>query len=485
MDLNSTITSTLSILPEIALVISALLIIIIGPLASCKKKALSITISLVGIAVAFYLNLSRFANPVISFSGALSLDNFAAFFNSIFLFAGFFTVLISKEYMNENKNVVEYYALILLSIIGMMFLSSAKEFMSLFIGFEIMSISVYILTGFNRKSLASTESGIKYLVLGGFSSAIFLFGVAFLYGATGSIYLDEILRNLDFQNPLYLAGSLLVIIGFLFKIGAVPLHQWVPDIYEGAPTPITAFMSVAVKAAGFAILIRVAFEGVNAEKLGIEALIFWVSVLTMTVGNITAITQKSIKRMLAYSSIAHAGYALIGILAKISGEETALSGVLYYLYAYSVMNIGAFAILCYLSRENREFNDFEQISGLWRSKPVMAIALAVFMFSLAGIPPTIGFFAKYRVFLSSIEANQTLIAVIGIINSVISAYYYLKVLVYAFMKDEKFSFIPIKPISVAVIILLAIGTLLFGVFPMYSFDLATKAAESLTVSHLF
>ena len=484
MDLSSTITSTLSILPEIVLVLTSILIILVGPVLKSHSKIYTFIISLVGISIAFILNFNRFDNPTISFAGALSLDNFAAFFNSIFLFGGFITVMLSKDYMSQNKNTVEYYSLILISIMGMMFLSSAKEFMSLFIGFEIMSIAVYILSGFNRTSPISTESGIKYLVLGGFSSAILLFGIAFLYGATGSIYLNEIFSNVDFQNPLYLTGSLLVIIGFLFKIGAAPLHQWIPDIYEGAPTPITAFMSVAVKAAGFAILLRVLFEGIGAQELGLENIIFWVSILTMTVGNVVAITQKSIKRMLAYSSIAHAGYALIGILARISGEETAISGVLYYLYAYTIMNLGAFGILCYLSRENKDFNDFEHISGLWKSKPIMALSLAVFMFSLAGIPPTIGFFAKYRVFLSSIEAGQYLIAIIGIINSVISAYYYLKVLVYAFMKEEKFSFVSIKPLSIAIILILVIGTLFLGIFPLYSIDLANKAAESITAASL-
>ena len=198
----------------------------------------------------------------------------------------------------------------------------------------------------------------------------------------------------------------------------------------------------------------------------------------MTIGNISAITQKSIKRMLAYSSIAHAGYALIGIIAQLNGEPNALSGVLYYLYAYTLMNMGAFAILCYLSRENRPFNEYEQISGLWQRKPYTAICLAIFMFSLAGIPPTIGFFAKYRIFLSAVEAQLYLLAVIGIINSVISAYYYLKVLVYAFMHNEQHSFEPYKPISVISIVILSIGTLLFGLFPLYSIQLAIKAANT-------
>ena len=479
MELSSLLSSTLSIIPELLLVVISLVIILIGTIQKENVKSYNFFIAILSICLAFILNLSRFSNPESAFSGALSLDIFSAYFNSIFLIGALFTILISKEYMEQKENISEYLALILLSTSGMMFIASAKEFMSLFIGFEIMSIAVYILSGFNKKSLQSTESGIKYLILGGFSSAILLYGIALLYGATGSIYFSNIIAAYEYGNILYITGAVFVITGFLFKIGAAPLHQWVPDIYEGAPTPITAFMSVAVKSAGFAILLRVLFEGVNVSHHGISSAILIVSILTMTIGNISAITQKSIKRMLAYSSIAHAGYALIGILAKLNGEPNALSGVLYYLYAYTLMNMGAFAVLCYLSRENRSFNDYEQISGLWQRKPYTSICLAIFMFSLAGIPPTIGFFAKYRIFLSAVEAQLYLLVVIGIINSVISAYYYLKVLVYAFMHKEQQNFEPYKPLSVISIIILSIGTLLFGLFPLYSIELAIKAANSL------
>ena len=476
MELSSLLSSTLSIIPELVLVVTSLVIILVGTIKKDNISSYNYFISILCVCLVFVLNLCRFSDPSVAFSGALSLDTFSAYFNSIFLIGAFFTILLSKDYMEDNENISEYLALILLSTSGMMFIASAKEFMSLFVGFEIMSIAVYILSGFNKRSIQSTESGIKYLVLGGFSSAILLFGIALLYGATGSIYFKDIISAFNYQSVLYVSGSIMVLTGFLFKIGAAPLHQWVPDIYEGAPTPITAFMSVAVKAAGFAILLRVLFEGVNITHHGVSTALLVVSILTMTIGNISAITQKSIKRMLAYSSIAHAGYALIGIIAQLNGEPNALSGVLYYLYAYTLMNMGAFAILCYLGRENRSFNDYQQISGLWQRKPYTAICLAIFMFSLAGIPPTIGFFAKYRIFLSAVEAQLYLLAVIGIINSVISAYYYLKVLVYAFMHKEQHTFEPYKPISVMSIVILSIGTLLFGLFPLYSIQLAIKAA---------
>ena len=479
MELSNLLSSTTSIFPELILVIVSLIIILVSTSAEKKTKSYGFFIAITGICLSFLTNLERFAVSETAFSGALSLDVFSAYFNSIFLIGALFTILISRDYMEEDENIGEYFSLILLSTTGMMFLSSAKEFVSLFIGFEVMSISVYILSGFNKKSVSSTESGIKYLILGGFSSAILLYGISLLYGATGSVFFDKILAGFDFGDPLYLTGAILVLIGFLFKIGAAPLHQWIPDTYEGAPTPVTAFMSVAVKTAGFAILLRFLFEGVNAAGLGISTVLIIVSILTMTIGNISAITQRSIKRMLAYSSIAHAGYALIGIIAKLNGETTALSTVLYYLYAYTIMNMGAFAIICCLSKKNKEANDYDNISGLWIRKPYTAICLAIFMFSLAGIPPTIGFFAKYRIFLSAVEAELYALAVIGIINSVISAYYYLKVLVYAFMHSEKYSFEPYRPVSMISILILSLGTLLFGLFPLYSIDLAIKATNSL------
>jgi NADH-quinone oxidoreductase subunit N len=376
----------------------------------------------------------------------------------------------------------EFYALILFSTSGMMILSSAREFMSLFLGFEIMSISVYILSAFNRKSERSTEAGIKYLVLGGFSSAILLYGIALLYGASGSIYLDHIMKSFDLGNPLYVAGAALVLIGFIFKIGAFPLHQWVPDVYEGAPMSVTAFMSVGVKAAAFAILLRVLFEGFNQLQVSIMPVLWVVAIFTIIVGNVAAIAQKSIKRMLAYSSIAHAGYALIGVVAAYGGQTLAVSSVIYYLFAYTFMNLGAFGVLTYLSRDGKECETFDDIAGLWGRKPFVALALGIFMFSLAGIPPTIGFFAKYRVFLSAVQAEFYWLAVIGILGSVVSAYYYLRVLVYAFMKEGTSPFPSFKLASSIALIVLAVGTVLLGIFPFDSWELALKAAGSVLMA---
>jgi NADH-quinone oxidoreductase subunit N len=483
MDLSEVFKSTLLIGPELSLIIAGLIIIVLDPILKESAKKNIFGIALLGLAVAFALNLKRFGVPEKAFSGALSLDPFAAYFNVIFLIGAFLAVILSRDYLNNlSKYTNEFYALILFSTSGMMILSSAQEFMSLFLGFEIMSISVYILSAFNRKSVKSTEAGIKYLILGGFSSAILLYGIALLYGASGSVYLTEIVSKFDPANPLFLAGSALVLVGFIFKIGAFPLHQWVPDVYEGAPMPVTAFMSVGVKAAAFAILLRVIFEGFTEIQLSIMPVLWIIAVFTMIVGNIAAIAQTSIKRMLAYSSIAHAGYALVGVVAAYGGEKLAISSVIYYLFAYMFMNLGAFGVLAYLSRDGKECETFEDISGLWKKRPYLALALGVFMFSLAGIPPTIGFFAKYRIFLSAVQAGFIWLAVIGILSSVVSAYYYLRVLVYAYMKDDTAAFPSFKIASSIVLIFLCIGTLILGVFPLDTWSRALEAAGAVLVA---
>ncbi len=480
MDLSEILTSTLLIGPEITLIITGMILIVIDPFILRDKKRELFGIVLIGIIIAFFLNLNRLNHSALAFSGALSIDVFSGYFNLIFLISSFIAITLSREYISDmDLRPSEFYALVLFSTSGMMIIGSAKEFMSFFLGFEIMSISVYILSGFNRRSVASSEAGMKYLVLGGFSSAILLYGIALLYGASGTIFFDLIALRFDISNPLYLVGSALILAGIIFKIGAFPLHQWVPDIYEGAPMTVTGFMSVAVKAAAFAFLLRILFV-VNYQIEGDWTDVLWiVSAFTMTIGNLAAIAQNSIKRMLAYSSIAHAGYALIGVVANLGDKSGGLGSVLYYLFAYSFMNLGAFGVLAYLTKNRKECETFEDISGLWQKKPLIAVAFGIFMFSLAGVPPTIGFFAKYRVFLSAIKANFYWLAIIGIINSVISAYYYLRVLVYAYMRDEKVEFPSLKPFSALAITILTIVTLLLGVFPLQSWNLALKAAGPL------
>ncbi|NIT14402.1 MAG: NADH-quinone oxidoreductase subunit N, partial [Candidatus Dadabacteria bacterium] len=325
-------------------------------------------------------------NPATAFAGSISLDSFTAYFNSIFLVGSLISVAFSKDFLKtQNLKATEFYSLILFATSGMMILCSSREFMSLFLSFEIMSISAYVLTALNRNSIRSTEAGIKYLILGGFSSAILLFGIALVYGATGSIVFTQIASVFDYGSPMLVVGAGLILIGFIFKIGAFPLHQWVPDIYQGAPVTVTGFMSVGIKAAAFAVLLRTFIEAFPAFETNWLLAIWLVAVFTMTVGNISALMQSNLKRLLAFSSIAHAGYAIIGIAAMVGNREYALASVNYYLLAYMFMNLGAFGILAYLSKKGSECETFEQISGLWDKKPLIAAALTIFMVSLAGI----------------------------------------------------------------------------------------------------
>lgn len=479
MDLSDLFKSTLLIGPEISLIVAGLVIIVVGSILKQKAGVYAFVLALVGLGAAFGLNLERFGTSELAFGGALSLDQYAAYFNVIFIIGALAAIVFAKDHLHSKDEFAsEFFALILFSTSGMMILSSAKEFMTLFLGFEIMSISVYILSAFNRRSVRSTEAGIKYLILGGFASAILLYGIALLYGASGSVYLGFILENFDMGNPLYIAGAALVLIGLIFKIGAFPLHQWVPDIYEGAPTSVTAFMSVGVKAAAFAILLRVIFESFYPIQVSFMPILWVVAIFTVIIGNVAAIVQTSVKRMLAYSSIAHAGYALIGVVAAYGGQVLAVSSVIYYLFAYTFMNLGAFGVLAYLSRDGKECEKFTDLSGLWSRRPFVALALGIFMFSLAGIPPTIGFFAKYRVFLSAVQAEFYWLAVIGIVGSVISAYYYLRVLVFAFMKPEANPFPSFKLASSIVLVILSVATVALGIFPFDSWDLAVQAAGS-------
>lgn len=485
MDIPTLVSGTLAIAPELVLALAGLLILVISPLVKSGRGEAFFLIAAAGVAISLALNFGRFETDVRAFSGVLAVDSFSAYFNSIFLLSALATLVFAKDHMKSRTDCLdEFYALLLLCTSGMMILASSVELMTLFVGFEIMSIAVYILSGWRSGSADSTESGVKYLVLGGFSSAVLLFGIALLYGATGSTFVVEILRAAD-GSAMYICGTALVAAGIIFKVGAVPLHQWVPDIYEGAPVTVTGFMSVAVKAAAFAILMRIFLDPAVVSGSYLSAAIQAAAVLTMVVGNIAAIYQKSVKRMLAYSSVAHAGYALVGVAAVLSDSSVGSGSVFYYLFAYSFMNLGAFGILAYASGRENDCDTFEKISGLWKRKPAAALALGVFMFSLAGIPPTVGFFGKYRVFSTAVDAGMAPLAVIGIIASVISAYYYLKILVHAFMKEDSYGASERQPLAGATIAVLAAGTVFFGIFPLLSWDLALRASATLSAAAPF
>jgi len=380
-------------------------------------------------------------------ANSMVVDRFAIYFWYLFLAATAIAILMSVRYLEtEHENHGEYYALMLLSVAGMMCMAAGFDIVLIFIGLELMAISTYVLVGFLRRDRRSNEAALKYLLLGAFSSGIFAYGLSLFYGLTGSTNLAVIQQQLaqhvmhNEYKPVAIVALLTTITGLLFKIAAIPFHQWAPDAYEGAPTSITGFMSVAVKAAGWAMLIRILVVGLMPMRAIWVPLLVFVSIATMTGANFAALTQTNTKRLLAYSSIAHVGYMLLGLIA---GTATALSpdglkGILIYLLVYTFMNLGAFAVITSLRHRNVIGDELDDLNGLYSRAPVEAVLMLVFMLSLAGIPPLAGFWGKYFIFLSLIETGHYALASLGVLYSVFGLYYYLKIANAMFMgKVEK------------------------------------------------
>lgn len=461
----------LSILP-ILILAGFGMIVLVTDLVSSRKlgdKNYLAYISLLGIVVAAISSRSHVATTLFSFNETFAIDNYALFFNFIFLLSTGLTILISHSYIKrEEINHGEYYALLLFSTIGMMLMASGADLLNIYIGLEVMSISIYILTGFKRSKLISNEASLKYFLLGAFATGFLLYGISIIYGTTGTINLKQIACFLEGKggalDPLLLMGMGLIIIGLGFKVASVPFHAWVPDVYEGAPTSITAFMSVGPKAAAFAAFLRIFMTAFGSTHYEWQKIIYILAVLTMTTGNVVAIAQTNIKRMLAYSSIAHAGYLLIALVAA---NNMGVSGTLFYILAYIFMNIGAFAIVIVLSQKGDEFIQINDYAGLGYKQPLLAIAMTLFMLSMAGIPPMAGFVGKFYIFSAAMKSGYVGLAVIGVINSVISVYYYLRITVIMYMKEPTRDFQPltISPLIVAAIVISVVGTLQLGIFP--------------------
>jgi len=428
---------------------------------------------------------------IVLFNGMLVSDAFSNFFNIIFLCSAALTMLVSFRYLDREKlQHTEYYVLILFSAIGMMIMASSLDLIVLFIALELMSLAVYVLVGFRRADRRSNEAAMKYFILGSAASAVLLYGTALLYGATGSINIHEILNfvqhNPQGMTPLFSLGAWLVLLGFLFKVASVPFHMWMPDVYEGAPTPVTGFMTTGLKAAAFAAFARVFISMGYGNGLSqvlqshIHDIIWVIAVLTMVVGNLVALTQTNLKRMLAYSSIAHSGYLLVGLLAG-SQNEQGYTSVAMYLVVYSIMNLGAFIVLAILAARNDGGLNLHDFSGLSRRHPWIAFSMAVFLLSMAGIPPTAGFQAKYLLFYSAIQAHEVVLVVISVLCSAVSVYYYLRVLVYMYMRDPVGSPAATRVSgfsSIAVAAMVAL-TLQIGILPAKMMSAAKRAVTSL------
>lgn len=427
-----------------------------------------------GLAVAVVWEMSRMGQTGTAFSDMVFYGGYASFVNIVILLSALLSLVLSMSYLRDIRhNYGEVYALVVFAVVGMMVLASANSLVTVFVGLETMSICLYVLTGLVRESPTANESAMKYFLLGAFSTGFFLYGIALLYGATGTMYLNEIGAGLQDggREVMFWAGVGLLLIGFLFKISAVPFHMWTPDAYQGAPTTITAFMSTGSKTAAFASLILVLYYALD---VGIER---WrwalavVAVLTMVLGNAVALAQNNVKRMLAYSAVAHAGYVLVGLAAA---NPEGYSGALYYLLVYTLMNVGAFGVMAELEWDDEQGRSqtIESLAGIGYRKPVLGVVMGIYMFSLVGFPPLGGFIGKWKVFSAAINSGMTWLAIIGVITSVVSAGYYLRVLVYFWMHspEEAPRAVQSAPFNVSaassiVLLFCAIGLLALGVLP--------------------
>ncbi len=463
------------IYPHIVLVLFASVVLLLPLFFHSIKRELLAVISVLGIVIAFFLIMNHWNSGQTAFNGMLRLDNFAIAFSIIFLLGGLMAVLLSLNHVEEEYlSYGDFYGLVLFALVGMMLMASSTNLLIIFLGLEVLSISLYVLAGIRKMRVDSVEASLKYFLLGAFATSFFLYGVALVYGATASIDLLDIARYISangFSGILLVAGSLFLVVGFSFKAAFVPFHMWTPDVYQGAPTPVTAFMSSGAKGAALAALLRVLVMGVPISRGDWQVILWVIAALTMTVGNVVAIAQSNVKRMLAYSSIAHAGYLLIGVLA---GNSLGQAGVLFYLVVYTFMNLGAFGVISYFGASNKQENlNLEDYRGLGYQYPFAGLAMVVFMFSLAGVPPTGGFVGKFYLFNAGIQAGYLWLVIIGVLNSVISAFYYLRVVVNLYMREPEHKVaVPRAHLGLSFALLVAmLAVLQTGIMPSRLFTL--------------
>ena len=468
------------ILPELVLTAGALLVLVVDVmLPRTRRRALG-WVALLAIG-ATAVSLAPFTSTHVTVAnGLIAVDRFALFFKIVFLLAAAITVLMSFHYLDvEGAPPGEYYFLILCATLGMMIMAGGIDLITIFIGLETMAVSFYILAGFIKPSQRSNEAAVKYFLLGAFSLGILLYGMSLMYGLSGTTSLRAmapLFAGQESDRRLVLA-VILVVAGVGFKIAAVPFHMWAPDVYEGAPTPVTAFLSVGSKAASFAMLLRIFFEGLPAMSADWRLLFEALSIVTMTVGNVAALTQSNLKRMLAYSSIAHAGYVLIGVVA---GTPRGVEATLIYLFIYAFMQLGAFAVIVLLRRQDVIGDELKDFSGLYSRQPYAAFAMLLFMLSLGGIPPTAGFMGKFWLFGAAIDAGYVWLALIGVLNSAISLYYYIRIVVFMYVKDVSIGSAPATVPTLSLALAVAVvATLLLGVYPPLLFRVAEASARTL------
>jgi NADH-quinone oxidoreductase subunit N len=483
----------LVILPELLVVAAACAVLALDPVIHASKKDGLAWLTIGTLAVCMGLTASQMSRPATAFSGLVVIDAYGCFWKLLLYFVTGLTVLLSFSYLKEERLYFgEYYGFVLLALSGMMVMVSAADLLTIYLGTELMSLSLYVMAGLKRSEPRSLEASAKYFVLGAFSSGILLYGISLLYGATGSTGLSAIaaaVAGRSLYDPLLLVATILLAVGFGFKLAIVPFHMWTPDVYQGAPTSVTAFMAVASKAASFGAFLRVFVEGLGGLKADWSAMFLLLCVATLLLGNVVALVQTNIKRMLAYSSIAHAGYALIGVVAAgrmegSSGGTAGIASVMLYIALYTFMTFGAFAIVAMLRKGGLEGEEIEDFTGLAKRHPLGALLMLVFMVSLAGIPPTAGFVGKFYVFMSAVEAGMTWLAVVAVVFAAVSAYYYLRLVMVMYMREpeELTATSPRLVMSPTLSIVLACavgGVVFFGFYPNPIVQLATQAVLTL------
>jgi NADH-quinone oxidoreductase subunit N len=456
-----------SIAPVLILSVFAMTVLVLDLFAG-KNKALLVFVSLVGL---FLTGLSAFAKsslPVYSFSNSYVVDHLSVFFIIIFTVSSALAILLAVDYnRREGIKVGEYYSLILFCTVGMIVLASASDMIMIFLGIEIVSLPLYVLAGIRRGDMKSNEASLKYFLLGAFATGFLLYGMTMIYGGTGSTNLMEIAASITSSNgdtnPLMILGVVLLVIGFGFKIASVPFHMWAPDVYQGAPSPVTAFMAVGPKAAALAALLRVFSEALPELSGSWETLLIIIAVLTMFFGNLGAIVQTNIKRLLAYSSISHVGYLLIAVIVKGSMGGASL---LFYMLTYTFMIFGVFGIIILVGKKGNENLEIEDYSGLGFKHPMLALSLTILLLSLGGLPPFAGFIAKFYIFSAAINEGLVTLVIIAVLNSAISFYYYLKVIVFMYMKEPEQEFsISLTPMTLLVVAVSVFATIELGIFP--------------------
>jgi len=468
-------------LPEIILTVMGTALMVLDPVLHKRSSYAFGHLSIAALVAGIGAAVLAFSQPGPAFGGMLIVDGFATYFRILVMAVGILTILPSYGFLaRQDAETSEYHALLLFSIAGQCLMAAANDLIMVFIGLEISSISSYVLAGYLREDKRSNEAALKYFLLGSFATAFFLYGVALVYGTTGTVNLTAVRDAIAGQESSMVVflglSAALMFVGLGFKVSAAPFQIWAPDVYQGAPTPVAAFLSAGPKAAAFAVFLRIFLTAFGPIGAGWEPLVWLAALASMTVGNFAALLQTNVKRMLGYSSIAHAGYVLVALTAR---SDIGMAAAMFYLAGYALMNIGAFAVVGHLSGRGEKYQNIEDLAGLGQKQPLTAALFTVYLLSLIGVPLTAGFFGKFYIFKAALESHLVWLAVLGLLNSAVGAYYYLRILVTMYMREPGEAVASVPPLTPTLrlaLILPAAGTLFLGIFPTWLLEFAGRSA---------